>query len=77
MGRRWRIFYWVMPCQAESCRVTLAAGETRTVAFELGPEELQFWSTPARGWVQEPTVFDVWVGSDSMASLHTSFEVMP
>ena len=56
-------------------RVTLAAGETRTVVFQLGPEELQYWSTPARDWVQEPTEFDVWVGGDSMASLHTTFEV--
>jgi beta-glucosidase len=58
-------------------RVSLVAGETRTVVFELGPEELRYWSTPARGWVQEPTVFDVWVGGDSMASLHTTFEVRP
>ena len=56
-------------------RVTLAAGKTRTVVFELGPEELQYWSTAARGWIQEPTIFDVWVGGDSMASLHTTFEV--
>jgi beta-glucosidase len=58
-------------------RVTLPAGETRTVVFELGPEELQYWSTATRGWVQEPAVFDVWVGGDSMASLHATFEVTP
>jgi beta-glucosidase len=57
-------------------RVTLAAGETRTVVFELGSAELQYWSTSVRGWVQEPTVFDVWVGCDSTASLHTTFEVI-
>ena len=58
-------------------RLTLAAGETRTVVFKLGPEELRYWSTTARDWVQEPTVFDVWIGSDSTAVLHASFEVTP
>lgn len=58
-------------------RLTLGAGETRTVVFNLGPEELRYWSTTARDWVQEPTVFDVWIGSDSTAVLHTSFEVTP
>ncbi|MGO9935907.1 MAG: beta-glucosidase BglX [Steroidobacteraceae bacterium] len=56
-------------------RVTLAAGETRTLAFMLGAEELRYWSTPARDWVQEPGVFDIWLGGDSRASLHGSFEV--
>jgi beta-glucosidase len=58
-------------------RVSLVAGETRTVVFKLGPEELRYWSTPVRGWVQEHTVFDVWIGGDSMASLHATFEVGP
>jgi beta-glucosidase len=58
-------------------RTTLAAGETRTLIFRLGPEELRYWSTAARDWVQEPTVFDVWAGNDSTAPLHASFEVTP
>ena len=58
-------------------RVTLAAGERQAVVFKLGPEELRYWSTPARGWVQEPSVFDVWIGGDATASLHASFEVTP
>jgi beta-glucosidase len=58
-------------------RLTLAAGETRTLVFKLGPEELRYWSTPARDWVQEPTVFDIWIGSDSTATLHAFFEVTP
>jgi beta-glucosidase len=56
-------------------RVTLGAGETRTLEFKLGPEELRYWSTPLRAWVQDTTVIDLWVGGDSMASLHASFEV--
>jgi beta-glucosidase len=58
-------------------RVTLAAAETRTLVFTLGPGELRFWSTPARDWVQEPSVFDVWIGNDSTAALRASFEVTP
>jgi beta-glucosidase len=50
-------------------RVALAADETRTLEFRLGPEELRYWNTPARDWVQEPTVFDVWIGSDSTLPL--------
>jgi beta-glucosidase len=56
-------------------RVTLAAGETRTLVFKLGPEELRYWSTAVRAWVQESTSFDLWVGGDSAATLHASFEV--
>ena len=56
-------------------RLELAAGETRMVAFKLGPQELRYWSTPTRDWVQEPAAFDIWIGSDSTAALHASFEV--
>ena len=56
-------------------RVALAAGETKTVRFKLGPEELRYWSAGARDWVQEAETFDVWVGNDSSASLHTTFRV--
>jgi beta-glucosidase len=57
-------------------RITLQPGETRTVTFGLGPDELRYWSTNAGQWVQEPAPFDIWVGSDSMASLHADFEVV-
>ena len=57
-------------------RITLAAGETKTVRFKLGPEELRYWSAAARDWVQEAETFDVWVGNDSSASLHSTFRVM-
>jgi len=56
-------------------RVTLQPGERKTITFELGPNELHYWSTNAGGWVQEPAEFDLWVGSDSQATLHASFEV--
>ncbi len=57
-------------------RVTLQPGETRTVTFRLGPDELGYWSTNAGAWVQEAAAFDVWVGADSLATLHAAFEVV-
>ena len=33
-------------------RIGLAAGETRTVTFALGPAELRYWNAAARDWVQ-------------------------
>jgi beta-glucosidase len=56
-------------------RVTLQPGEKKIVSLELGPEELRYWSTNAGGWVQDAVKFDVWVGADSLATLHAEFEV--
>jgi beta-glucosidase len=56
-------------------RITLQPGETKTVSFELGPEQLRYWSTNAGGWVQDASTFDLWAGSDSLATLHAVFEV--
>lgn len=57
-------------------RLTLQPGETKTVNFKLGPDELRYWSTNAGQWIQEAAEFDIWVGSDSQAALHTNFEVV-
>ena len=56
-------------------RITLQPGETRTLCFEMGPEQLRYWSSNAQAWVQDAAVFDVWAGGDSLASLHAGFEV--
>jgi beta-glucosidase len=56
-------------------RVTLAAGESRTLQFPLGPNERQYWNAAACDWVTDSSTFDVWVGGDSTAQLSTSFEV--
>jgi beta-glucosidase len=56
-------------------RVSLKPGETQTLKFPLGKEELQFWSPQAREWVVEPATFDVWAGEDSTASLHAELTV--
>ena len=57
-------------------RITLQPGETKTVDFQLGPDELHYWSTNTGAWIQDAAVFDVWVGSDSQATLHAEFEVI-
>ena len=57
-------------------RVTLQPGETKTVTFHLGPDELRYWSTNANGWIQDAAPFDIWVGSDSLATLHADLEVV-
>jgi beta-glucosidase len=56
-------------------RVTLAPGESRTVTFTLGEVELRYWSAAERNWVIDPGAFDIWIGGDSRAELHTTFEV--
>jgi beta-glucosidase len=56
-------------------RVTLKPGETQTLRFSLGRNELQFWSPQAKRWVVEPSVFDVWVGESSTADLHAELTV--
>jgi beta-glucosidase len=56
-------------------RVTLQPGETQTLKFPLGKDELQFWSPQTKAWVVEPGTFDVWAGEDSTANLHTELVV--
>ncbi|HMD39296.1 MAG TPA: beta-glucosidase BglX [Candidatus Acidoferrum sp.] len=56
-------------------RVTLAAHEKKTVHFSLGKDELSYWSTAKKDWVEESAKFDVWVGGNSDATLHADFAV--
>ena len=56
-------------------RVTVAAGQSRTLTFEVGPAERRYWNAAARDWVLDSSTFDVWVGGDSTAALTTTFEV--
>jgi beta-glucosidase len=57
-------------------RLMLKPGETKTVTFRLGPAELGYWSTSAGKWLQDAEAFDVWVGADSLATLHAEFAVV-
>jgi len=57
-------------------RISLKPGETQTVSFSLGPDELRYWSSFERRWVQEAEAFDIWVGTDSTAKLHADLAVV-
>jgi beta-glucosidase len=56
-------------------RISLAAGESRTLQFTLGRAELSYWNAAARDWVLDASTFDVWAGGDSTAELTTTFQV--
>jgi beta-glucosidase len=57
-------------------RLTLQPGEMKTVTFLLGPTELSHWSTSAGKWIQDAEAFDIWVGADSLATLHADLTVI-
>jgi len=56
-------------------QIALQPGAKRTVHFTLGKDELQFWSPLEKKWVVEPEQFDVWLGGDSRADLHSEFRL--
>jgi beta-glucosidase len=56
-------------------RITLAAHEKKTVHFSLGSDELSYWSTAKKDWVEEPSTYDVYVGGNSSAELHAGFVI--
>lgn len=56
-------------------RVAVGAGQTRTVTFEVSPEQRRYWNAAERDWVLDPSRFDVWVGGSSAAELTATFEV--
>ena len=56
-------------------RVSIAAGESRTLQFPVGPNERRYWNAAIRDWLTDSSTFDVWVGGDSTAQLSTTFAV--
>jgi beta-glucosidase len=58
-------------------RITLQPGERQTVALKLDTKELGFWSSQTHRWSIEPGSFDLWVGTDSNATEHATFQVTP
>jgi beta-glucosidase len=54
-------------------RIALQPGETRTLKFPLGTDQLHFWNPQSRAWVVDASEFDVWAGEDSTAGLHAEF----
>lgn len=55
-------------------RIMLQPGETKTVTFPLGFDELSFYNAQSQR-VVEPTVYKVFVGGSSLADLTTSLTV--
>ncbi|HWE59175.1 MAG TPA: beta-glucosidase BglX [Solirubrobacteraceae bacterium] len=59
-------------------RVTLAPGQTKTVTFTLGPQNLGYYNDAGQ-FVVQPGPFDLWVGDSSVGvgldspGLHTTF----
>jgi len=56
-------------------RVALAPGESKHVEFPLSFDELNFYNVDLKQ-VVEPTAYDVWVGGSSLATAHTTFQVV-
>ena len=56
-------------------RLSLAAGESQTLRFSLGPDELRYWNAASKDWFIDVTAIDVFVGSDSTADQTDSFMI--
>lgn len=57
-------------------RITLAAGESKQVSFDLGFNELSFYSVENLPTI-EATHYTVWIGGDSLADQKAIFEITP
>ncbi len=57
-------------------KVSIPAGETKTVTLAITPQDLTYYSTSKRAYVQDAAAFDLWVGSNSNAELKGEFEVV-
>ena len=53
-------------------RVTLAPGQTQTVTFTLGPQNLGFYNDQGQ-FVVEPGPFDLYVGDSSAGGMQAKF----
>jgi len=58
-------------------RISLLPHEKKTVQFTIDKDDRTYWTSATSSWVVDASPFDVWVGSDSTASLHGSFAVLP
>lgn len=55
-------------------KVRLEPGQTKTVSFTLGPEQLAFYDANMK-WVVEPGQFKVWIGPNCAEGLEGGFDV--
>jgi beta-glucosidase len=58
-------------------RVTVKAGQTRTVKVPLHADDLRYWSAATGKWEDGSGKFDVWVGDSSTATEHATFVEQP
>ncbi|MGE0284569.1 MAG: glycoside hydrolase family 3 N-terminal domain-containing protein, partial [Rhizobiaceae bacterium] len=56
-------------------RVTLKPGESRTLSFRIGPDELRYWNAASRSWVIDTAKVEIAVGGDSTAAFGPSFNI--
>jgi beta-glucosidase len=56
-------------------RISLSAGQTKTVTLHLSLADLSFWSPATRQRATEASTYDVWVGDSSTAANHAQFDV--
>ena len=56
-------------------RVTIKAGERRTLQFKLTPQDRRYWNPTTKTWTADDTMFDVWIGGSSAATLAGAFKV--
>jgi beta-glucosidase len=56
-------------------RITLAPGQTKTVTFTLGPNNIGFYTNNPGQFVVEPGAVDVYVGDSSLGGLHGQYTV--
>ncbi len=57
-------------------KVTVAAGASQVIDLQLKADDLRYWSPSLHRRVLEPGTFDLWVGTDCNAPLHTTFTVV-
>jgi beta-glucosidase len=56
-------------------RITLKPGESRTVSFPLGFEELSFYNVKAQATVEPGTEYTVYIGGNSTAEQAAHFRL--
>ena len=56
-------------------KVTVAPNAAASVELDVPADQLSYWSPALHRTVLEPGTFDLWVGTDSDAPLHTTFKI--
>jgi beta-glucosidase len=57
-------------------KITVAANGTVSAELTIPVSELAYWSPASHRQVLEPGTYDLWVGMDSNAALHTTIQVV-